>query len=119
MSWNANSNTTTTPIKTEVTKTKTNIKQLLIDEKYSNLEAVLDKEGKLKYTMQLFALLSEDYHVDLTNLILKNVEFHEYILNKTAKIANLIRKEFTPAHLRVVDTIKLEFHDTTESLPET
>ena len=120
VSGNVSSTTTTTPIDTQlVTTTNINIKQLLIDKKYKNLEAVLDKEGKRKYTMQLFAMLPEDYHKDLTNLILKNVKFYEYLLNKTAGIANLICSEFTPARLRVVDTIKLEFHDDIESLPTT
>ena len=66
------------------------------------------------FKLKLMAMLPEDYHEELTNLILKNVKFHEYLLNKTTGIANLIRTELTPARLRVVDTIKLEFHDDTE-----
>ena len=58
VSGNASSTTTTTPIETQlVTTTNTHVKKLLMDEKYKNLEAVLDKEGKLKYTTQLFAIL--------------------------------------------------------------
>ena len=86
-SGNANSTTTTTPIQTEVTKTY--VQQLLSNPKFTNLDAVLNKEGKLKYTTELFEELPDCYHKELTTLILKNVVNQEYLRNKTNGIANL------------------------------
>ena len=86
---NDNSTTKTTPIKLEVTKT--DVKKLQSDERYISLEAVLDKEG---------------------------VKFHKYGLNKTTGIAKLKRNKYTPSCLRIVYTIKLEYHKDTESLPD-
>ena len=116
-SGNANSTTTTTPIQTEIIQT--NVKKLLSDSKITNLEAVLNKEGKLKYTTQLFEELPDYYHKELTTLILKNVVFQEYLRNKTDGIANLKKPDFIPVRLRMTNKFKLEFHKVNENLGET
>ena len=117
LSRNANSTTTTTPIQTEVTKT--DVQKLLSDSKFTNLEAILNKEGKLKYTTQLFEELPDYYHKELTTLILKNVVFQEHLRNKTNGIAILKKPDFIPTRLRMTNTIKLEFHKVNENLGET
>ena len=58
LSGNANSISTITPIESTTTKTK----NMLKDERCSNLKAVVDREGKLKYTTQLFDKLPKVYH---------------------------------------------------------
>ena len=101
---NADCTTTTTPIELTATTTKT----LLKDERYNNLDAVVDREGRLKYTTQLFEKLPEVYHKELTTLILTNVKFGEYVKNKTTGITNLKIKEFMPSRINIVDKIKLD-----------
>ena len=101
---NADRTTTTTPIESTTTTTKT----LLKDKRYNNLDAVVDREGRLKYTTQLFEKLPEVYHKELTTLILSNVEFDEYVKNKTTGIANLKSKECMPSRINIVDKIKLD-----------
>ena len=74
LSKNADDNTTTITIETEVTKT--DVQTLLSNKRYTSLESVLNKESKCIYTTQLFVKLPEDYHKDLTNLILKKMKIY-------------------------------------------
>ena len=63
---------TAIPIDTDAIATSTTQEQ--VNGRFTDLEAVFNRGGKLKYTTQLFVELPKEYHKDLHNLILHVVE---------------------------------------------